>query len=464
MGEWKGAEEGPRVVLIGMTDLAGYGIALSALVTERELSRRIPDLSIRRMSPLGWQRRVTIAAGRGSEPLGARTDARRDEIAALADAVVIGPVSLGQGEDSAIAASYGEDAAAVMATSPSAWFVDALGDTQPPVPTAWNAITAPSPFTPETAARVRNSLGRLAYVSVCGSASRENLQAARVEREVHAVPEPALLTARLFGDPALRRRLAFQRTMGWVPPGPFITLVLDGHPIPDPPSLVRTLTDVLERHPEHALVIVDGGSLTDLVRAIEDRHPARVYRASAQLTLEDTAAVMREADLVLAGSAPVAAAAASFGRRCVDVAGLHGTAPAALGSPAPDPLIAGWCVELDSHFDALAAMISAARPGPRPSDEAAGAPVTAAFAAAQGVLDARTRQLARTRAVLGNALDKATAEAATAAEEGDRAREQLAGTQRHADHLQAELDAVHATKVFRVTKSMRAVYGRWRRT
>jgi hypothetical protein len=168
--------------------------------------------------------------------------------------------------------------------------------------------------------------------------------------------------------------------------------------------------------------------------------------------------------LVLAGSAAVAAAAASFGRPCVDAAGLHGTAQAALGSAAPDPRITGWCVELDSHFDALAAMISAARPGPRPSDEAAGTPLTVAFAAAQGAFDARTRQLARTRAVLGNALDKAVAEAATAAEERDRVREQLAGTQRHADHLQAELDAVHATKVFRVTKSMRSVYGRWRRT
>ena len=146
-------------MLIGMTDLVGYGTQLSAVVTERELSRRIPDLSIRRMSPLGWQRHVTIAAGRSSEPLGARSDARRAEIAALADAVVIGPGPLGQGEDSAIAASYGDDAAAVSATSPSAWFVDALGDTQPPVPTAWNAVTAPSPFTPQAAARVRHSLG-----------------------------------------------------------------------------------------------------------------------------------------------------------------------------------------------------------------------------------------------------------------------------------------------------------------
>ena len=189
----------------------------------------------------------------------------------------------------------------------------------------------------------------------------------------------------------------------------------------------------------------------------------RVHRASAPLTLEDTAAVIREADLVLAGSAAVDGGGgilrATLCRRC----GTAGHARGELGSAAPDPRIAGWCVELDSHFDALAAMISAACPGPRPSDEAAGAPPGVAFAAAQGALDARTRQLARTRAVLGNALDKAAAEAAAATEERDRAREQLAGTQRHADHLQAELDAVHATKVFRVTKSMRSVYGRWRR-
>jgi len=182
MGEWEGTGSGPRVVLIGMTDVVSHGMQFSGLVTERELSSRIPDLSIRRMSPLGWHRRVPIAAGRGSEPLGARTDERRAEIAALADAVVIGPGPVGQAEDSAIAVSYGDDASAVTATSPAAWFVDALGDTQPPVPTAWNAVAAPSPFTPQAAAWVRRSLGRLAYVSVCGQASRENVEAAGVQR------------------------------------------------------------------------------------------------------------------------------------------------------------------------------------------------------------------------------------------------------------------------------------------
>jgi hypothetical protein len=493
---------GPAIGLIGTSDLDDFGDQVLSQVTQRELSARIPDADIRLLAPLGWNRSTPMSGGTVSEPLGPHTEARQQELADTLDAVVITGPDVAQPDD--VIAQWYAPQDGSPPTGASAWFVDALGlDREATVATAWNAVGVPHELSPDLGSRVRRALERRAYVSVRDEISCRHLEATGLQREVSVVPDPGFLIPRLMDASVGPRRLAFHRLMGWIPPRPYLLLQASQALSGDAEALLRAMRQLADGEPELAVVVVDSGSDrggTGFADTIGAAYPNDVFRVPPPLVVQDLAALVQSAELVVASSFHFAVSAASFGRpaalldvgespesatgrlpasvaRVRDVAQLPVAAAAARRAPLDDADIRALQADVDRHFDALAEVISVAAERRDPARHAARVELALRRSGAMRLAhEARSVQVGRERAAFAQRLEAETARheqvagqlaqeqaRRLAAEQAlDIAEERASDADKRAHDLQLEVDALHSTRLFRWTRWLRRAYSWWR--
>lgn len=300
--ERAGVEErpGPRIGVWGTFDLTNYGDLLVPRIFEREILRRLPLATVRSYSPLGHLHPVAMDGGLQADPLGPWEPARRADLAAELDLVVIGGGDLIHARDEAYGICYRWTPEETARLCPSRYFIDGLGpDLEASCPVAWHAVGAPFELTPEEARRVREALATKAYVAVRDEITRGRLLATGTDREIHVVPDSTLLVPDVFSSDVLARRLRFLRTMGWYPVDR-APLVLQGSAAiaRHAPRLADAVRAVLGElgHPPVVLIETgpchgDGAFLDALAPAL----PGPVYRMPAAVALEDVAAALANA-------------------------------------------------------------------------------------------------------------------------------------------------------------------------
>jgi polysaccharide pyruvyl transferase WcaK-like protein len=299
--ELNGAERlGPRIGVWGTSDLANYGDLLFPRIFEREILRRLPLATVRPYSPLGHLHPVAMDGGLPAAPLGPWNPARRAELAGVLDLVAVGGGDLIHVRDETYGRCYRWPPEETARRSPSRFFIDGLGpDLEASCPVAWHAVGAPFGFSPEEASRVREALATKAYVAVRDDLARERLLATGTDREVHVVPDSALLLPDLFPTEVLARRLHFLKTMGWYP-AERPPLVLQGSSaiVRHAPAIAEAVRAVHGElgHPPIVLIEIgpchgDGAFLDALAASL----PEPVHRMPAAVTLEDVTAALANA-------------------------------------------------------------------------------------------------------------------------------------------------------------------------
>ncbi len=471
-------------------------------MTQRELSARIPDAEIRLLAPVGWDRSTPMSGGTVSEPLGPHTEARQQELADTLDAVVITGDDLVQPNDSI--ATWYQPRGGSVPTDAGAWFVEALGaEREATVATAWNALNLPHELSPAMASRVRRALEPRDYVSVRDEISCRHLEATGLQREVSVVPDPACLLPRLVDASVGSRRLAFHRLMGWIPPRPYLLLQASTALSADVGPLLQAIRQLTDDEPALAIVVVDSGSDrngTGFAETICSASPDELFRVPPPLVIQDVAALVQSAQLVVTSSFHFAATAAAFGQPAVLLEAVDSPGPGAGRLPpsvalaanaAQLPLAAGAArqatleradvrglqTEVDRHFDTLAELISAAAERRDPARHAARVELALRRAKAMRLAhEARSVQVGRERAAFAQRLEaeiRRNEELAgqLAQEHAHRvaaelaagvAEERASDAGKRAHDLQLEVDALHSTRLFRWTRSLREAYSWWR--
>ncbi|HWN44767.1 MAG TPA: polysaccharide pyruvyl transferase family protein, partial [Thermoanaerobaculia bacterium] len=209
---------GPRIGVWGTFDVANYGDLLFPRVFEHEIGRRLPLAEVVPYSPFGYLHPVAMDGGRPADPLGLWEPSRRAQLASELDFVAVGGGEIVHFRDDVYGIYYGKTPEEMARHSPSGFFIEGLGaDLETSCPVAWHSVGVPFAFSPEDAARVRKALASKAYVAVRDEVSRERLLATGTEREVHVVPDSALLLPNLYPPEVLARRLRHLKMMGWYP-------------------------------------------------------------------------------------------------------------------------------------------------------------------------------------------------------------------------------------------------------
>ena len=209
---------GPRLGIWGTFDVANYGDLLFPRIFEQEMVRRLPLASVRAFSPFGHLHPVAMDGGQPAEPLGAWEPKRCAELARELDFVAVGGGEIIHARDDVYGIYYGRDADEMARWRPSGFFIDGLGrENEASCAVAWHGVGVPFDFAPELADRVREALATKAYVAVRDEVSRQRLLATGTDREVHVVPDSALLLSGLFDRELLARRVRYLRAMGWYP-------------------------------------------------------------------------------------------------------------------------------------------------------------------------------------------------------------------------------------------------------
>jgi hypothetical protein len=441
------------------SDLPGPGDQLAVRVLDRELRHRLGDWRVRPLAPFGWTRPVRADGGLVAEPLGERTPGRVRELVGAHHLNVVAP-SFPLGAD--LSRWYGRDVPA------QPFFSGGLG-VEP------EAVCVAARVAEDVPADLVAWVARQPLASVRDEVSRDRLRAAGLRHDVTVVPNPALLVDRLLPVSELETRAAQLRQLGQLPPEGRSYLVVHV-----PPTSFTALRPAVAKTAE--LLAIGDIVLMSTGAPVPDTG----WRAlPADTVLEDRLAVLSGAAAVIAADEHVAAAAHAYARRWVlfdpkgaDRAAVEQFASAERVVARPSGLAAAFrrtlrdddhspkaVQRLDEHLDAVAAAAEqafAARGGSLAPRLAALVEENRALRAAQQRLRDR---IVADRHVLVERLLAGGGPGPDLAEER-RLHHELAERHREVVALleveRRELAALRATKLFRWTRVLRAVYGRLR--
>ena len=454
----------PRIGLWGTFDLPELDEVLFPRIARRELGGRLPGAAIRTFAPTGAG--SPLDGGEPPEPLGAYEPDRVAELSRDLDLVVVGVVEL-----------------AGLDRDPERFFVDGLGpELEADVPVAWTGVRLSEDPSPQDAARYREALGHRALVSVRDEASARRLALAGVEAAV--IPDPAVLTPRIFPEELLDRRLEHLRSLGWFPADRLPLVVLgDRSLLPVVDDLAGSVASVAEQVGGAPVVVLetaggDGGFGSAMAEAL----PGPVHHA-AGVGVEDVVAAVRSSAGLVGSSPRGAIVAFALGRPHVVVAGAGsaaegfarlvgspeavvrsaGEVPAAfekVASLGPRPhLVRRLQIAVDEHLDevARAAREAARRRAPQTAPEGAGG-----LEALRSAHEARGRLLARQRWLFADRVRDAEARERDTAQRLER---EIARLRSEVSRLEAEvagkdreLRTLLSTRTFRYTAGLRRVW------
>jgi polysaccharide pyruvyl transferase WcaK-like protein len=283
-----------RIGLWGLFDADTFGDALSPVIARTELDRRIPGTRVRAFSPFG--RPTRLDRGERSEALGTWSPQRAAELGTELDCVIVGGGDIVHTRFERIAPCYGVPEENILALGLDRFFIDGLGpDVEERCAVAWNAVGIPYDFTPEEEARVRKAVGGRTYVSVRDEGSARRLEAAGVGGEVEVVPDPAVLVDRCFAPEALDRRLAYLRSMSWLPEeGAYLLVQGNAALLPFVPELAEALRAAIDM----PIVTIPVGAChgdADFATGLGDAIGPNARHLPLELTMEDIVAAIRGA-------------------------------------------------------------------------------------------------------------------------------------------------------------------------
>ena len=446
-----------------MSDLEGFGPAISAWVVRHEIERRCEGAEVKLFAPLGHLHPVRADGGEPAEPLGTWTPARTAELAAALDCVVVtGSVVL---DDDQLAALYGLKPDDVRARGLSRFLVEGLGPKlEARCPVVWQSVGLADDDDADVSVRLGAALSSRALVTVRDEQSRRRLVAAGLERDVTVLADPILLLPRLLAESVLAKRLAYVRLMGWYPAEGPVMVIQAGE------QLTASVGELAGLVGDVAVVVVELGpdERGDEVAAELGAALGRdVFRMPAVASAEDIATALGAAQAGFVGiSTHAAAAAKAYGRPAV-VLGPAGAAPGSLADAyraaeaAADEgrELTGLTGELDRHFDRVVEIgTDAARRRP------AGAVAD----------DGPPRSMEAMRRALADRAERAAAERATFADRVVDLEAVIARLEVEAGHLkhwgdaqaearaaaEGEVAALRATRTFRWTYAARGFYSR----
>lgn len=416
---------------MGTFDLANYGDLLYPRIAERELALRLPHVEFRWLAPYGWEHPFPMDGGMVAEPLGRPTEARRSELAAHLDALVIGGGEIAHDRDELLVGHYPAEAEETLARAPGRWFVEGVGtDHEAGCPTIWHGIGVPFALHGEAERSVRRALAGRSYVSVRDEYSLARLRSAGVEREIAVVPDSGFLVSRLFGDEVLSRRRALHHLMGWLPAGPYIVLQGNRSLLPLVGQLCTALQAVLDGTGISIVTLETGPTHGDgeFSEAVRSRCPMPVRSMPAALVAEDIASVIHGAEAVVAMSLHANITAMAFQRPAVilnmvrqsklaalaeltapistqvtDLAELPAALRKMLSSTPDATLVRELQGDIDRHFDHLATIIQGADAGSERAQRRA-AVIAAELSALRRAHAVRGQRLVGERSALSAAL------------------------------------------------------------
>jgi polysaccharide pyruvyl transferase WcaK-like protein len=379
----------PSVGIWGTFDVENYGDHLFVRVAELELARRLGRIELRAFSPYGWLHPTRLDGGRPAEALGVPSPARRAELAAELDCVLIGGGEIIHTQDQLLAPAYGVGPEDVARIEPSRWFMEGLGpELESTTPVVWHAVGVPFDPDPREAQRLRVALASRDYITVRDARSRERLVEAGVANEITVVPDTALLLTRVLQQDVLDRRLALLRRMGWYPHDRE-PLVLQGNRdmVGDAPRIGAAITEILDRHRRLQPVLIETGVCHgdgDMAGALESALARPVFRLPQEAGVEDIAAAIVHSAAFVGSSLHGCITALAFGRpfvvlnldarskldgfaELVNRDGMVARDPReiaraleqALGLPANDAVLNDLQQKVDEHFDRVADVIEA---------------------------------------------------------------------------------------------------------
>lgn len=477
-----------RIGVWGTFDSGHFADALIPQILSSELGSRLPGAHISVASPSG----PPPAERDHGDPvaaLGPWSEGRAHELAGELDCVVIAGADL--------FGDPGGDRFFVEGPAPAAG--------EPACPVVWLAVGLPAVLTPAQRARLAAvAPARHPATTTDPTASLHLLEAGVTE--VGVVADCCILASRLWAPETLTKRLDYLRLMGWYPRDG-APLVVECGAVPEGGigALAAAIAGFLGDRPGMEVVLAETGlpgGDAGFVRALADAlaeagvPDGAWHHLPACASLEDLGAALAACGAFAGGALRSAVVARSFGRPAVLI-----TEPEAdgadRGQPTPEaglavalrravagPVWAGHLAteldRLDAALDAVAFTAAAAarhRQAPSISDEDRLRGLEEQLATLAVAHDARSKRLATERMVFANQLHKAEQEIAALKTEAARLREEvttalakLAQAERslHAEAegraaTEAELLALRATRTFRYTAELRAVYSRLRR-
>jgi polysaccharide pyruvyl transferase WcaK-like protein len=284
-----------RVGLWGTFDLENYGDMLFPRVGRFELARRVPRLSLRTWSPIGYvgRNRFEDPASAPSEPLGWFGEIRLEELARELDVLIIGGGEIVHDRDWELAPRYGLPREELEQRQTHRFFVEGLGKHEVDVPTAWHAVGLPHEPDETLRERLRAALAHRAYVSVRDERSLGRLRTAGVDREIAVVPDPVYLLPRVLPIDVLAARIDRLRSSGALPPGD--TLLVQGSRslVPHADEIAEQVEEIC-RDRSLVPVLVETGPIHgdgELADALADRL-ANAVRFLATADAEDLTAAI----------------------------------------------------------------------------------------------------------------------------------------------------------------------------
>lgn len=453
----------------GLDDL---GTALLGRVVARELTQRLPGVTIRRFAPVVIPLRID--AGQPVEALGPWSRARAETLADELDAVVVtGPLGVPP-------SAYQEAEALDALLELDSVMYHGLGPAlEERCPVLYAGVER-SPASPVTRQEIAAALVEHRYAATTDGLSADSPGVAGAGRQM---PDPLLLVGRVFDVDQLRHRGAFLRMMGWYPQvAPAVVLHGDADIVAFAPALARVIDEVATAMQAHTTVI-EANVVTNDALFVGAIGPA-MRQAEGVVPVDagvvDLLAALACAEVVITTSPGLFALAFAFGRRCVGldllgtgrfdefarsagvvdcVVGKPSQLPAALDHWPAEHVRAGVLVDLqhrvDEHFDRVSALVTVSGRTRRASDDApldALSPATR-LAALEAAHDALLSRMAAERLAFA---DRAIAFGGTSRVEVERLRAELAAAR-------ANIDAIYATRTMRVLQPAREIYGRRRK-
>jgi polysaccharide pyruvyl transferase WcaK-like protein len=467
-----------RIGLWGTFDVENYGDALFPMLTRIELSRRLPDAAITAFGLVGDRNPNRFDGQATVEALGVPTPERLEELASRLDLVIVGSGEIIHTRDREWASYYPITDEEAMATAPSRFFIEGLGEAlEEECPVIWHAVGLPLDVEAEQASRFRKSLVGRPHVSVRDAGSLNRLRAAGVHREIPVVPDPAILLPRLYSPEVLAARIRVLREEDVYPRQDRVLAVQGSRAhVPHMAGLTVAIREVCERLGAVPLLVETGPCHGDGEFAAALAHSAR--RLGPAGVVDVTAAIASSIGFIgvslhgniaalaygrpnvmlgmngeskLAGLAEAVGEPDMVAREAADVPGAF-EAVAEGGSRAEE--IRELTERADAEFDALAEVAR------RVSGRAV--PDNSGHRALEEAYRTRGRRLVTQRWRMADRLAKAADDIAASVEEQRRLRAQIDMREAEIADKQGQLDRLLATRTFRYTAAVRRGYGRLR--
>ncbi len=252
----------------------------------------------------------------------------------------------------------------------------------------WHGVGIPYDLSPEQLTRMAAATAHRTSAAVRDPLSAKRLAASGYSGDIDIVPDSGLLIDRVLPRKVLDARLADLRARGQYPRRP--ALVLQGCDllVPDAEAIAGVVARCQEDADAEIVLVETGrcradGEFADAVsRALEVRLGRRPYRLPGTAPLEDVAAALAGAAVVVGSSLHAAVTAVAFERPFVtmnfgreskldgfglqtglakhvihEVGDLGGALTAALTSPPSPARVFALRHQLDRHFDGLAGAV-----------------------------------------------------------------------------------------------------------